>query len=120
LCRKKFAEEVIHAFEQKPETSIRVIAREHGLSYSTVQKILREEKLHAFHYTRVQQLQSEDYPLRKTFYKNFLRRIDRDPRFPSQVIFSDESLFTQEGIFNLHNMHLWSDENSKVTRNRNF
>jgi len=32
------------------------------------------------------------------------------------VIFSDESLFTREGIFNSHNMHLWSDENARVTR----
>ena len=74
----------------------------------------------AFHYTRVQQLRPEDYPLRKTFCENFLRRVDRDPRFPSRIIFSDESLFTQEGIFNSHNMHLWSDENPRLTRNRNF
>ncbi|KAL6418692.1 hypothetical protein ACFW04_011877 [Cataglyphis niger] len=38
----------------------------------------------------------------------------------SHVIFSDESLFTQEGIFNVHNMHFWSKENPRVTRLRNF
>ena len=113
-------EEIIRAVERNPETSIQVIAREYGSSYSTVQRILQEEKWHAFHYTRVQQLRPEDYPLRKTFCENFLRRVDRDPRFPSRIIFSDESLFTQEGIFNSHNMHLWSDENPRLTRNRNF
>lgn len=99
------AEMVIRAVEQEPETSIRIIAREHNLLYSTVQRILKEEKLHAFHYTRVQYLLPEDYPRRKRFCENFLRKIDRDPRFLSRVIFSDESLFTREGIFNQHNQH---------------
>jgi len=113
-------ETVIRALEQEPETSIRSITREHNFSYSTIQRILREEKLHAFHYTRVQHLRPEDYPLRRVFCENFLRSVDRDPRFPSRIIFSDESLFTREGLFNSHNMHLWSDENLRVTRVRNF
>ncbi|KAL6419198.1 hypothetical protein ACFW04_011536 [Cataglyphis niger] len=54
------------------------------------------------------------------FCKNFLRNIDRDPRYSSRVIFSDESLFTQEGIFNMHNMHFWSEKNPRVMRLRNF
>ncbi|KYN00147.1 hypothetical protein ALC62_09081 [Cyphomyrmex costatus] len=57
----------------------------------TVQRILQEEKLHAFHYTRVQHLQPEDYRERRTFC-----------------------------IFNSHNMHLWSDENPTATRPRSF
>lgn len=113
-------ETILRAVEQEPETSIRVIAREHDLSYSTVQRTLKEEKLHAFHYSRVQHLRDEDYHRRKTFCENFLRRVDEDPEFPSRVIFSDESLFTQEGIINSHNMHVWSDENPRVTRDRNF
>jgi hypothetical protein len=113
-------ERVLRAVEQEPETSVRVIAREHDLSHSTVHRILKEEKLHAYHYTRVQELREEDYGRRKTFCQNFLRRVDEDPQFPSRVIFSDESLFTREGIFNSHNMHTWSDENPRITRARNF
>jgi hypothetical protein len=113
-------ETVLRAVEQEPETSIRVIAQEHDLSYSTVQRILKEEKMHAYHYTRVQDLREEDYPRRRRFCENFLRRVNEDPQFPSRVIFSDESLFTREGIVNSHNMHMWSDENPRVTRLRNF
>jgi len=113
-------ETVIRAVEQNPETSVRTIAREYGLSYSAVRRILKEEKMHAFHYTRVQHLQPEDYPQRKTFCKHFLREAAQDPRFPSRVIFSDESLFTREGVFNSHNMHLWCEENPRVTRYRSF
>ena len=113
-------ERIVRAFEDNAETSIRVVAREHNFSYSTVQRTLKEEKLHAFHYTRVQHLRAEDYQARRTFCENFLRQVDRDPRFSSRVIFSDESLFTQEGIFNSHNMHYWSEENPRVTRLKNF
>jgi len=113
-------ETVLRAFEQNPESSVRVVAREHNLSHTTVHRILQEEKLHAFHYTRVQHLRPEDYQARKTFCEYFLREADRDLRFPSRVIFSDESLFTREGIFNSHNMHLWSDENPTATRLRSF
>jgi len=113
-------ETVLRAVEQEPETSIRNIAREHQLSYSTVQRILQEEKLHAYHYTCVQHLREEDYPQRKRFCEDFLRRVDEDPEFPSRVIFSDESLFTREGIFNSHNMHVWNDENPRTIRVRNY
>jgi len=99
-------ERIIRAFEQKPETSIQIIAREYDLSYSTMQRILKKEKLHAFHYILVQRLREEDYLLRRRFCENFLRKVDRDPRFPSRVIFSDEPLFIREGILNSHNMHL--------------
>lgn len=108
-------EQVLRAFENNPESSIRVIAREHNLSYATIQRILKEENLHPFHYTRVQHLRAEDYRTRRTFCENFLRKVDQNPRFPSYVIFSDESLFTQEGISNPHNMHIWSEENPSHT-----
>lgn len=112
-------ETVLRAVEQEPESSIRDIAREYKLSFSTVQRILKEEKLHAYHYTRMQHLREEDYPRRKRFCEDFLRRVDEDQEFPSRVIFSDESLFTREGVFNSHNMHAWDEENPRVTRLRN-
>ncbi|KAL6417350.1 hypothetical protein ACFW04_012808 [Cataglyphis niger] len=86
--------------------SIRIVARENNLSYSIIQRILTEEKLHAFHYTRMQHLRPADYPARQMFY----------PKYSSRVIFSDESLFTQQGIFNVHNMHFWSEENPRESR----
>ncbi|KAL6418950.1 hypothetical protein ACFW04_014161 [Cataglyphis niger] len=114
-------EHIINVFEHnEPEMSIRLVAREHNLSSATIQRILKEENLHAFHYTRVQHLRREDYHARRMFCEDFLRKVDRNPRFLSRVIFSDESLFTREGIFNSHNMHFCSEENPRVTRFRNF
>ncbi|XP_024880469.1 uncharacterized protein LOC112460152 [Temnothorax curvispinosus] len=67
-------EQVVRVFELNPETSIREVAREHNLFYGTVQKVLKEEKLHAFHYTRVQHLEPGDHHARRTFCENFLRK----------------------------------------------
>ena len=83
-------ETILNVFKRNPETSIRVVAREHDLTYSTVQRILREERLHPYHYTRAQHLRPEDYAVRRTFCENFLRKVDRDQRYSSRVIFSDE------------------------------
>jgi len=88
------------------------------LSYSTIQGIL-QEKMNDYHYIRVQNLQEEDYPRRKRFCENFLRKIDEDLEFHSRVIFSDESC-SHERIVNSHNMHMWRDKNPRVTRLRNF
>jgi len=60
----------------------------------SVQRILKEKKLHAYHYSSVQHLREKDYPQRKRFCEDFLRKIDEDPEFLSYVIFSDKSLFT--------------------------
>jgi len=50
--------------------------------------------------------------------QGFPKRVDEE--FLSHVIFSDESLFTWEGVLNSRNMHVWNDENSRVTQFRNF
>jgi len=52
------------------------------------------------------------------FCEDFLRRADEDPEFSLYVIFSDESLFTRKGVLNSRNMHVWDDENPRVTRLR--
>ncbi|EZA46774.1 hypothetical protein X777_01935, partial [Ooceraea biroi] len=92
-------ETVVCAVEQNPETT-----------YSTVQRILKEEKLHAFHYTRVQHLQPEDYPLRRRFCEDFYKKNRTRSHIP--VL----------GVFNSHNMHLWSRGKNpwRVHESRNF
>lgn len=66
--------------------SIWLIAREDKLVCGTMQRILKEEDLHAFYYTRVQELRLEDYARRKRFYKEeFLRRVNQNLRFPYDI-----------------------------------
>ena len=42
------------------------------------------------------------------------------PDFLNHVLWTDESGFTRDGIVNLHNLHIYSDENPCVTRSASF
>ena len=37
------------------------------------------------------------------------------PDFFNHVLWTDESGFTRDGVMNLHNLHIYSDENPRVT-----
>jgi len=122
MCRKKFTEYRKNntCFGTKTRNKYSDYwSRAWFIIFNYIQRILKGEKLHAFHYIPVH-FRVEDYHLRRRFCENFLRKVDRDLRFSSRVIFSDKSLFTRERILNSHNMYLWSEENLRVTRLRNF
>uniref|UniRef100_A0ABD2XEH1 DUF4817 domain-containing protein n=1 Tax=Trichogramma kaykai TaxID=54128 RepID=A0ABD2XEH1_9HYME len=104
-------ERVLNAVEVDPRTSIRIISREENLSYSFVQKVLKRNHLHAFHYRKVQALRPEDYPLRMRFCEIMLNRITEDDTFLDRVLFTDESSFGRDGTFNVHNHHQYALEN---------
>ncbi|KAK0167674.1 hypothetical protein PV328_012442, partial [Microctonus aethiopoides] len=53
-------EAVLDRFQQDGKRSIRDVARELDISRSSVHRVLKEEKLHAYHYSRVQELKDED------------------------------------------------------------
>lgn len=50
----------------------------------------------------------------------FLVKIDNDPSFLSNILWSDESRFTNDGVVNRHNCHYWSNHNPRWKRNINF
>jgi hypothetical protein len=47
----------------------------------------------------------------KTNLLCFVHQSREKPDFPAVVLFMDEACFTQEGIFNSHNSHVWADAN---------
>lgn len=113
-------EAVLACFNQDPCTSIRTISRTLNLSRNTVQRILKANTMHAYHYTKVQNLWPQDYIRRVNFCTWFLEQEEAEPGFVHKIMFTDESLFTREGIFNIHNYHVWANENPHVTMPRNF
>jgi hypothetical protein len=52
-----------------------------------------------------------DYPLRVEFCEWLLGCHRIDPRFIQNILWTDESYFSQDGIFNQHNNHIWATEN---------
>jgi hypothetical protein len=85
-------EAVLNVFEEDGTRSIRTVSREMGLSKSSVQRVLADNRRHPYHYTGVQHLLSEDYPIRREFYLWLINQNDA-PHFLSRILFSDESLF---------------------------
>jgi hypothetical protein len=59
----------------------------------------------------VQALRPGDYPLRVEFCECLLGRHGIDPRFIQNILWTDESYFSQDNIFNQHNNHIWATEN---------
>lgn len=102
---------ILARVEQNPETSLRRIAAEVGISAPLVWRNLHEQQLYPYHVQRVQALNLPDNQARLNFCQWFLRSVAEIPNFISKTLFTDEAGFTRNGVYNVHNMHVWADEN---------
>ena len=119
LRDKEIEDEILEHFQNNSTTSARSAARVLQLRQTTVWEVLNENGQHPFHVQRVQELNAEDHPRRVQYARLFLHKAVEQPCFPSKVLFTDEALFTREGIVNVHNLRLWSAVNLHVTRQCN-
>ncbi|KMQ84515.1 hypothetical protein RF55_17618 [Lasius niger] len=77
------------AVEQNPHISTRMIQNEHGITQSTVSRILRLEKFHPYHITLTQQLQAGDYNRRLQFCNWARNQYRTNQSFFTHVLFTD-------------------------------
>lgn len=108
-------ERILEEVEMNPQTSTRSVARDVGVAHNTVWNVLHEQLLYPYHFQKVQHLLPEDYPRRSALCQWFVDQAALTPDFSSNILFTDEAIFTRSGIFNSHNMHVWADENPRVT-----
>ena len=104
-------EAILLATNEDPSISIRKLSRQFEISKSSIQRVLSENKMHPYHFTRVQNLLPQDYGHRLNFCEWLLTQEENQPGFVQTILFTDESCFTREGVFNIHNSHIWSSEN---------
>ena len=97
-------ESVLEVVRNDPSTSTRRIV---GVSHASVWRILSKEQLHPYHLTPVQELLPSDYPLRVTFCEWLQNAMISNLK----ILWTDESTFTKDGIFNNHNEHRWAPNN---------
>ncbi|EZA54311.1 hypothetical protein X777_06135, partial [Ooceraea biroi] len=64
---------------------------------------LREQQLYPFHIQQVQALITPDYDSRLAFCRFILRKVEENPDFAANILFTDETIFTDNGIINFHN-----------------
>ena len=108
--------DILRQVENHPSISVRTLAASSGCSRHTVHNILTDDGLYPYHLQRVQALHQGDYIQRLEYCRWFLQMTETDPDFPGIVLFSDEAIFTHEGVFNFHNSHCWDHDNPHMTR----
>lgn len=113
-------EEIVNIVEEQPTISTRTLAAQLDVSNSTVWRILRQELHYPFHVQRVQALLPRDFPIRIVFCEWLLHQNQLNPNFTKNILFTDESIFTRNGIQNFHNTHFWATENPHAIRRTNF
>ena len=110
-------EQILDAVEENPSVSTRELATTLNVpSNSTVHNVLRESLLRPYHIFKVQPLYDNDNLSRVHFCNTILNKIQEDGDFIRRIIWSDESTFTRDGVFNTHNSHHWADQNPHVFR----
>lgn len=110
--REDLEEAVLRAAEEQPELSTRRLAHLFNISKSAVWRILHRAGYYPYHLQRVQALYAGDRERRLNFCRWFSAQPQRTAynNFAWIVLFTDEAIFTRDGINNFHNQHLWAVE----------
>lgn len=102
---------ILAYFNVNRTSSIRGMCQETGLSVSTIQRVLKKHKIHPYKFIPVHTLEEGDAARRQVFCNWFLQRCGEDRQFYKKILWSDESSFSNRGMFNRKNNHYWSHEN---------
>lgn len=109
-------EEILEAVENRPQLSCRRLGLEIGVSSFVVWRTLKEQGLHPYHIQKVQALYPGDEEKRVEFCEWMIQKCVDIPDFLKILLYTDEASFTRDGVFNMHNTHIWSDENPHAIR----
>lgn len=101
---------VLQYFERNPCASTNDAARRYGVSQYYVWRLLNFTGHHPYHYESVQDLHHGDGPARIRFCEWLLENIN------SNILWTDEALFTRVGLYNRKNEHFWALSNPHVIK----
>lgn len=96
---------------ENPKNSTEQLALNHDMSRYSIQKILKREKFHPYKIHLLQELCEDDFDRRIEFCEVIMDRLNQNPNFVKNILFSDESTFCLNGHVNRHNCRYWSDQN---------
>lgn len=103
--------EVAQAFVEDPHLTLRKASLQLQINRMSIYRNLKIIKFHPYKIQLHQELNEDDPDRRLEFCKIMMGRIDQNPNFLSQIVFSDESTFQLNGEVNRHNFRYWSNEN---------
>lgn len=103
--------QVLQYFENHPKNSIPNASVELNMSYSSVQRILKENRYHDYKNHYLEMLQPNHVDRRLNFLAEMAIAEEENGRIYSQILWTDESRFLSNGIPNRKNSHYWASEN---------
>lgn len=113
-------EAILNTVDEDPTTSTRRLGRAVGVCKDVVHRVLREQLLHPYHLQLVQNLLPQDPDLRLGFCRFIRQERIQNNDFHKQILFTDEACFTRRGMTNLHNEHVYADENPHATKTTHY
>jgi len=106
--------EVLGLLSIDPQTSIRKVAAETGLSYSSVRKVTKIHKWHPYKVKILHELHEDDFDRRIQFCEEIIALCEGNDSQLGNICFSDECTFFLNGFVNTQNCRYWAPENPHV------
>ena len=78
--------------------------------------MLNDEGLYPYHTLQVQKLEEGDKPRRLQFCVYLQDHERLNARVLWNILWTDESTFTRDGVFNCRNEHTWAEENPRAIK----
>lgn len=100
--------------------SLREIAQELDTSRETVRRILKKHNYRSFKYNLHQHLYDTDEARRIQYCTWLLNKNNDDNNFVKSILFTDESRFCNNAMFNRQNSRYWSQNNRRLVRPGRF
>ncbi|KAJ8961673.1 hypothetical protein NQ318_021271 [Aromia moschata] len=103
---------VLLSVQENHHASSRTLGQQHGISHSSIQKILRNHKYHPYNVQLIHELNEDDPDRRMQFSEQMLTICSANPTFLRNLIVADESFtFTLNGTVYRQNCRYWADLN---------
>lgn len=106
---------VLLTVTETPRVSIKEISELVEVPQTSVREILKKNRFRPYKPKIVQVLQDRDYDMRFDFCAWYQGKLEDDPGFSKNVLFSDEATFTSNGTVSSQNCRWWADQNPNFT-----
>lgn len=99
-----------------PTISTRQLEEVANVKRESARKILKKHKFKSYRYQIHHHLYENDFPRRLAYCNWFLNKYQQNNNFHLNILWSDESRFTNLGLFNRNNTRYWAVENPGLIR----
>jgi hypothetical protein len=113
-------ENILQSFHEDPQLSVRYVGRHFNIPHQVVWRTLKDDGQHPYHFRCVQALLPDDLLNRREFCHWLLQANDQNPAFIGRILWTDESMFSRDGMFNSRNEHTWAHANPHAKRPSHF